>query len=396
MDKKNKSPNVPNLRFSQFIEPWNNYIVSELLTTFPTNSLSWDQLVENQDSSLKNLHYGLIHNGFETTCISGENQLFPYIKHSFIPTKYALIQNGDLILADASEDRKDVGRPVEMLDIGNQKIVSGLHTIHARNKTDLIVNGFKGFYFQSSAMKQQIFKIANGSKIYGISSSAFSELKMFIPEKQEQKKIVDLMIKIEERIQTQSKIIDDYNSLKMGIYNWMFKENCADYKLKQLANIVKGDQINNNQLLSNGTYYMMNGGTLPSGYLDSYNVSENTISISEGGNSCGYVQFNKERFWSGGHCYTIQNVNPLIVENKYLYHYLKHKEKEIMNLRIGTGLPNIQKKDLENFTIFVPNLLIQRKNLALFEMLDEKICILNEELERLEKQKKYLLRNLFI
>lgn len=387
---------VPNLRFSQFIEPWNNYIVSELLTTFPTNSLSWDQLVENQDSSLKNLHYGLIHNGFETTCISGENQLFPYIKHSFIPTKYALIQNGDLILADASEDRKDVGRPVEMLDIGNQKIVSGLHTIHARNKTDLIVNGFKGFYFQSSAMKQQIFKIANGSKIYGISSSAFSELKMFIPEKQEQKKIVDLMIKIEERIQTQSKIIDDYNSLKMGIYNWMFKENCADYKLKQLANIVKGDQINNNQLLSNGTYYMMNGGTLPSGYLDSYNVSENTISISEGGNSCGYVQFNKERFWSGGHCYTIQNVNPLIVENKYLYHYLKHKEKEIMNLRIGTGLPNIQKKDLENFTIFVPNLLIQRKNLALFEMLDEKICILNEELERLEKQKKYLLRNLFI
>ena len=384
---------VPNLRFSQFIEPWSNYVVSELLSTFPTNSLSWDQLTNKQDSSLKNLHYGLIHNGFAMTCITGDNQLFPYIKHSFIPTKYALIQNGDLILADASEDRKDVGRPVEMLDIRNQKIVSGLHTIHARNKTDLIANGFKGFYFQSSAMKQQIFKIANGSKIYGISSSAFNELKMSIPEKKEQKKIVDLMIKIEERILTQIKIIDDYNSLKMGIYNWMFKENYADYKLKQLAYIVKGDQINNDQLLSNGSYYMMNGGTSPSGYLDSYNVSENTISISEGGNSCGYVQFNSSPFWSGGHCYTIQNANSALIENKYLYHYLKHKEKEIMNLRIGTGLPNIQKKDLENFTIFVPSLLIQRKNLALFEMLDEKICILNEELERLEMQKKYLLRN---
>ena len=396
MDKKNKNPNVPNLRFPQFIESWNNYIVSELLTTFPTNSLSWDQLVKNQDSTLKNLHYGLIHNGFETTCITGENQLFPYIKHSFIPTRYALIQNGDLILADASEDRKDVGRPVEMLDIGNQKIVSGLHTIHARNKTDLIVNGFKGFYFQSSAMKRQIFKIANGSKIYGISSSAFNELKMFIPKKQEQKKIIDLMIKIEERIQTQSKIIDDYNSLKMGIYNCMFKENYADYKLKQLAYIIKGDQINNDQLLSNGSYYMMNGGASPSGYLDSYNVSENTISISEGGNSCGYVQFNSSPFWSGGHCYTIQNVNSALIENKYLYHYLKYKEKEIMSLRIGTGLPNIQKKDLENFTILVPSLLIQRKNLALFEMLDEKISILNEELANLQKQKKYLLCNMFI
>lgn len=387
---------VPNLRFPQFIEPWNNYIVSELLTTFPTNSLSWDQLAYDQDSSLKNLHYGLIHNGFQTTCIAGEDRLFPYINQSFIPLKHTLIQNGDLILADASEDRKDVGRPVEMLDIGDQKIVSGLHTIHAKNKTNLIVNGFKGFYFQSSAMKQQIFKIANGSKIYGISSSAFNELKMFIPEKQEQKKIVDLMIKIEKKIQTQSKIIDDYNSLKIGIYNWMFKENYADYKLKQLAYIVKGDQINNDQLLSNGSYYMMNGGTSPSGYLDSYNVSENTISISEGGNSCGYVQFNSSPFWSGGHCYTIQNVNSALIDNKYLYHYLKHKEKEIMNLRIGTGLPNIQKRDLENFTILAPNLSIQRKNLALFEMLDEKISVLNEELTILEKQKKYLLCNMFI
>ncbi|CRH73684.1 Putative type I restriction enzyme specificity protein MPN_638 [Chlamydia trachomatis] len=141
---------------------------------------------------------------------------------------------------------------------------------------------------------------------------------------------------------------------------------------------------------------MMNGGTSPSGYLDSYNVSENTISISEGGNSCGYVQFNSSPFWSGGHCYTIQNVNSALIDNKYLYHYLKHKEKEIMNLRIGTGLPNIQKRDLENFTILAPNLSIQRKNLALFEMLDEKISVLNEELTILKKQKKYLLCNMFI
>ena len=92
----------------------------------------------------------------------------------------------------------------------------------------------------------------------------------------------------------------------------------------------------------------------------------------------------------------IQYVNSALIENKYLYHYLKYKEKEIMNLRIGTGLPNIQKKDLENFTILVPSLLIQRKNLALFEMLDEKISILNEELANLQKQKKYLLCNMFI
>ena len=248
----------------------------------------------------------------------------------------------------------------------------------------------------SDVVQKQYKSTAAGGVVKNISSDLVNSVKFHLPSIMEQRKIARFLELIDQKIEVQIKIIDDYNSLKMGIYNCMFKENYADYKLKQLAYIVKGDQINNDQLLSNGSYYMMNGGASPSGYLDSYNVSENTISISEGGNSCGYVQFNSSPFWSGGHCYTIQNVNSALIENKYLYHYLKYKEKEIMNLRIGTGLPNIQKKDLENFTILVPSLLIQRKNLALFEMLDEKISILNEELANLQKQKKYLLCNMFI
>ncbi len=396
MDKKNKNPNVPNLRFLQFIDEWSKFAVSELLKTYPTNSLSWDKLSYIEKTKIKNIHYGLIHNGFKSTIINGNNQFIPFVNNSFIPKSYTLLQDGDLILADASEDRKDVGRPVEMINVDNQKIISGLHTIHARNKTNLIIDGFKGFYFQSYAMKKQIYKVANGSKIYGISPSSFNELFISIPSKEEQQKIVNLLQKIECRIEIQIKIISDHTSLKEGIYNLMFKENHAEFKLKELANIVKGKQINNDQLLSNGFYYMMNGGTSPSGYLNSYNVLENTISVSEGGNSCGYVQFNNSKFWSGGHCYTIQDVNSTLVDNKYLYHYLKYKEKELMNLRIGTGLPNIQKKDLENFMISVPSLLIQRKNLALLEMLDKKKCILNKELQCLERQKKYLLCNMFI
>ena len=248
----------------------------------------------------------------------------------------------------------------------------------------------------SDVVQKQYKSTAAGGVVKNISSDLVNSVKFHLPSIMEQRKIARFLELIDQKIEVQIKIIDDYNSLKMGIYNCMFKENYADYKLKQLAYIVKGDQINNDQLLSNGSYYMMNGGASPSGYLDSYNVSENTISISEGGNSCGYVQFNSSPFWSGGHCYTIQNVNSALIENKYLYHYLKYKEKEIMNLRIGTGLPNIQKKDLEKFTILVPSLLIQRKNLALFEMLDEKISILNEELANLQKQKKYLLCNMFI
>lgn len=337
------------------------------------------------------------------------NGIIPWINSGELKNKYISFTENKLTL-DAVKKHNLTIYPMDTMVIA----IYGLEAAGVRGKASItkmdstisqscmafnsLGNVLTQFTYYVYKKEAQILgtRYAQGTKQQNLSSDLLSSYKLLYPSKEEQLKIVNFLSLIDEKIETQSKIIDDYNSLKMGIYNWMFKENYADYKLKQLAYIVKGDQINNDQLLSNGSYYMMNGGTSPSGYLDSYNVSENTISISEGGNSCGYVQFNSSPFWSGGHCYTIQNVNSALIENKYLYHYLKHKEKEIMNLRIGTGLPNIQKKDLENFTIFVPSLLIQRKNLALFEMLDEKICILNEELERLEMQKKYLLRNMFI
>ena len=71
-----------------------------------------------------------------------------------------------------------------------------------------------------------------------------------------------------------------------------------------MAEIIKGQQINGSELSDSGKYYVMNGGIAPSGYYDSYNSEADTISISEGGNSCGYVQYNSSEFWSGGHCYT--------------------------------------------------------------------------------------------
>ena len=373
---------VPNLRFNN--DPYKKYNLYEFAT----------RVTRKNKDNVSNLpltisaQYGLVDQvSFFNKTVASKDM-----------SGYYLLKNGEFAYNKSYSNDYPWGA-IKRLDLYDMGCLSTLYICFKTN--DNIVNSnYLVHYFESSKWHKQVADIAGegarNHELLNIVVNDFFNTKHAVPTIENQIKIAGFLDLIEKRIQTQIKIIADYNSLKIGIYNWMFKENYADYKLKQLAYIVKGDQINNDQLLSNGSYYMMNGGTSPSGYLDSYNVSENTISISEGGNSCGYVQFNSSPFWSGGHCYTIQNVNSALIENKYLYHYLKHKEKEIMNLRIGTGLPNIQKKDLENFTIFVPSLLIQRKNLALFEMLDEKICILNEELERLEMQKKYLLRNMFI
>ena len=165
--------------------------------------------------------------------------------------------------------------------------------------------------------------------------------------------------------------------------------------LSAICNIVKGKQVNGEELSEKGKYYVMNGGITPSGYYDKCNTPDNTISISEGGNSCGYVQYNKSSFWSGGHCYTLQDISSG-VETQYLFHYLKHYESNIMNLRIGTGLPNIQKKDLENFRIELPPSNVQKEIATCLTAIEHKILVEINWLDSVQKEKQHLLRQMFI
>lgn len=195
---------------------------------------------------------------------------------------------------------------------------------------------------------------------------------------------------------TLSPLIRDYLFYRSAISENLFKEVKGDIvMLSEICKISKGKQINGDFLSEKGKYYVMNGGTEPSGYYYNYNVEANTISISEGGNSCGYVQFNTTPFWSGGHCYTIQNI-VRGVDNLYLYHYLKSKEDAIMKLRIGSGLPNIQKKDLAMFKIKIP-LAEQQKTISTFlSSLERKTEIEEHILNAIQKEKLYLLQHMFI
>ncbi len=187
-------------------------------------------------------------------------------------------------------------------------------------------------------------------------------------------------------------------SLSKGLYQKIFELNRFQFSilpLKSLCTVKKGEQINASKLSETGIYYVMNGGILPSGYHSEYNSDAEIISISEGGNSCGYVQYNHTEFWSGGHCYTLNNTDK-IIKNKYLYHYLKANENKIMALRVGSGLPNIQKSTLEKFEVKIPNLYEQEKVVLTLGSLSNKITVESELLKQYEIQKKHLLQNLFI
>mgnify|MGYP004626530931 CR=1 FL=1 len=172
-----------------------------------------------------------------------------------------------------------------------------------------------------------------------------------------------------------------------------FTDKWQEMRLGDICEIKKGEQLNKLSLSNNseGKFAVINGGILPSGYTDKFNTNENTITISEGGNSCGFVNFIKEKFWSGGHCYAIMNSKASVL---YLYYFLKFKETFIQELRVGSGLPNIQKKDIENFKVSFPALAEQKKIAQVLSVCDKEIELLKSKFQCLKTQKKGLMQRL--
>ena len=383
------------MRFPEFSGEWEKCKVSELLDFYSTNSLCWEQL-EYDTENISNLHYGLIHVGLPTMVNLVQDRL-PNIKDGNKPKNYELCKEGDVAFADASEDTNEVAKAIEFYNLNGRDVICGLHTIHGRDNKDRTVVGFKGYAFSSTAFHNQIRRIAQGTKIYSISTKNFSECYIGIPSKVEQAKIASLLHLIDERIVTQNKIIEDLKKLKSAIYQELFSnQQGEEYSLSELVEIIKGQQINGNELSENGKYYVMNGGIMPSGYYDDYNTEAGTISISEGGNSCGYVQYNSSKFWSGGHCYTLHIKPAAPISTLFLFHFLKWKETDIMTLRIGSGLPNIQKKDLSKVSIIVPTLDKQQRIMTLLSTFQMKIEHEDMYAINLNKQKQYLLSQMFI
>ncbi len=116
--------------------------------------------------------------------------------------------------------------------------------------------------------------------------------------------------------------------------------------MKKIADFSKGSQINRDMLLEGAEFDYLNGGVEPSGKWNDYNTPDQSVAISEGGNSCGYVHYMKSPFWCGAHCYFLYNIkgNPL-----YLYYALKSQQERIMALRSGACMPNIKKAALGDF-----------------------------------------------
>ncbi|PAW95664.1 hypothetical protein CKK33_10625 [Mucilaginibacter sp. MD40] len=208
------------IRFRGFNQPWEKFRGSDLLIFFPTNSLSWENL-EYASGTILNLHYGLIHQGLPQQINLTENKL-PSIKNECLPVNYELCKEGDVVFADASEDTNDVGKVIEFIDCNEKLVVSGLHTIHGRDKLNRSIVGFKGYAFAAKSFRNQMRSLAQGTKVYSISIKNFHDCFISIPEKEEQQKIIKILTNISHQIADEKKILKAFKVQKQFLIQKMF------------------------------------------------------------------------------------------------------------------------------------------------------------------------------
>lgn len=254
------------------------------------------------------------------------------------------------------------------------------------------------FYILSSdKFFNYVMSTSKGTKMPRGDKNAILKFKVPIKNIENQKLYSNFLTVIDKKIELLEKKLVLYQELDLSLKNQIFNsfKNSSFIKLNDLCQIKKGKQLNKSDMENKGEYYVLNGGKEPSGHTNSWNVEENTITISEGGNSCGFVSFNTEKFYCGGHCYylTLKQEN---FDLKYLYHYLKYIEPNIMRLRVGSGLPNIQKGDIENINILKLDFNQQKEVGNFLDLINEKIILNLKEKEELENFKKGLLQKMFI
>lgn len=232
--------NVPKLRFKGFVGEYNSYQLNELGEY--GKSYAFSRAYEGE-GDVHHIHYGDIHIKLPT--IISDSSVLPSIteKRDF---QYA--QVGDIVIADASEDYKDLGKAICIND-DSHKVVSGLHTHRFSPNRKFVISDYLVRYMQTDRYRRFIYKMGTGVSVLGISKTNLSKFRLKLPTLDEQRIVANFFNELESRIERQKEKIELLKERKKGYMQKIFNrelrfkdENGKEYsewREYKLKNILK-------------------------------------------------------------------------------------------------------------------------------------------------------------
>lgn len=211
----------PEIRFKGFTDAWEQRKLSDTLNFLSNNTLSRAELSEDT-GTYKNVHYGDVLIKFGEY-IDAQSTDLPYIADDEKAKKFesSKLQDGDIIIADTAEDEA-VGKCVEIGNIGDLSIVSGLHTIPCRSKVKF-APAYLGFYLNSSSYHDQLIPLMQGIKVTSISKSAISDTLISAPtDLSEQGKIGQFFSQLDTLITLHQRKLEKLKNIKKACLEKMF------------------------------------------------------------------------------------------------------------------------------------------------------------------------------
>ena len=207
-NKDKKVLNVPNLRFPNFFEEWEEHYLSEYLEF--KNGLNPNAEKFGRGIKFISVMDILSNNVITYDCIRASVEITAEELKSFI------VKNGDILFQRSSETLEDVGRANVYID--DKPAVFGGFVIRGKKKSEYNPLFFK-YLLATPYARRKIIPMGAGAQHFNIGQEGLSKVKLYFPILQEQHKIASLLQLIDERIATQNKIIEKLQSLIRGIRN---------------------------------------------------------------------------------------------------------------------------------------------------------------------------------
>ena len=414
---------------------WEVKRLGEITTQLKTFSFSREMLT-NEEQFLMYIHYGDIHKSGEKSKIDLKYERLPFLKNGIVPDyeikkdNFPLLIDGDIVMPDASEDYNGIGHAWNLQNVGEYKVIGGLHTIAMRPNQVFISIDYSALMFGSYLTLRTIKKSAQGTKVYSISYNHIQNALIPLPPLAEQEKIAEILTTWDKAIEKQTQLIQKLELRKKGLMQQLltgkkrlpgFTGEWEKVKLGEITtflscNTFSREQMNNVSGNLKNVHY---GDVLvkysfivdvskykdsipyindmieysPKDYVESGDiVMADTAEDEMVGRACEFTNVGEQKIISGLHTILIR---PIIqFAPMFLGYYLNSREyhKQILSIMQGIKVYSITKEALKNTTIKYPTMQEQTAIANILSSCDEEIRLAQDKLAAMQEQKKGLMQ----